>query len=198
MLKLQLAYASEHGNYRSSSPSTVLTCIYIIIFHNFLTFPLSKRHTQSGHRRHVNRSHLTQPRWKLLENLQWQERSRVRIFPEVQTHPGAEQPLAGSLLCTIIFWIVGTRDWLAIASEFKTEVLADVVRCYLGTERPDMCCPGANSHHHCWALCSFILLQNVFFFFPALVLDEVHQLHTYMYVAFLVASFEIFWVFEFQ
>lgn len=131
----------------------------VIIFHNFLTFSFSEGHTQSGHRRWcVNRSHLTQSRWKPLENLWWQETSRIWISPEVQTDPGAEWLLAGSVLCTFV--TVRPRDWLTIASEFKTEVLADVPRWLLGTERPDVSCPGPNSHRHSRALSSLFQLSS--------------------------------------
>lgn len=101
------------------------------------------------------------------------------------------RPLAGSLLCTIMFWDSWNSRLFAISSRFKTQVLADDPWWYLGTERPDTHCPGDNSHHHSPSFCFFILLQNAFFFSPALVLDEVHQLHTYIHVRCLFGSF--FW-----
>lgn len=69
-------------------------------FHNFLTFPLER----AQETKHVNRSHLTQSRWKLLENLQWQKRSTIQILPKVQTHPTAGWLFTVCLLCNFIIW----------------------------------------------------------------------------------------------
>lgn len=63
-----------------------------------------------------------------------------------------------------------------------------------------MCCPGPGSHPPLLGPLFLIPaeLQNVILFSPALVLGEVHQLHTYVYGAFSVASFEISRVFKLQ
>lgn len=45
---------------------------------------------------------------------------------EVWTCHGSEWPLAGSLLCTIMFWDSWNKRLFAISSEFKTQVLADL------------------------------------------------------------------------
>lgn len=161
----------------------------LVIFHNFLTFSFSEGRTQSGHRRWcVNRSHLTQSRLKPLENLRWQETSRIWISPEVQTDPSAEWLLAGPVLCTIV--TVRTRDWLTIASEVKTEVLADVPGWLLGTERPDVSCPGPNSHRHSWALSYSCWAPKCHFLLPCIGLGWSSSA-TYICVWCLLSSF--FW-----